>query len=124
MGGSISTHAVIREYHDWAGDREMEIFDTGIKFGVRPPWGLEQWVKEPEWNNKSTEASIIAGRRPNKCPKWISYFMCATNVERGLRGRETFSKQCSVVDEGFVALRCRPAGVISSRLMPHWLKTL
>jgi hypothetical protein len=32
--------------------------------------------------------------------------------------------QCSVVDEGFVALRCRPAGVMSSHLMLHRLKTV
>jgi hypothetical protein len=24
-------------------------------------------AKEPEWNNKSTKVSIIAGRRPDKC---------------------------------------------------------
>ena len=32
--------------------------------------------------------------------------------------------RCCTEDEGFVALRCRPAGVISSHLMLHWVKTV
>lgn len=45
-------------------------------------------------------------------------------MRRGVEGRSTFLRQCSVVDEGFVALRRRPAGVMSSHLMLHWLKTV
>jgi hypothetical protein len=35
-------------------------------------------LEESEWNNKSTEVGIIAGRRPDNVSKWITYFIPAT----------------------------------------------
>ena len=38
-------------------------------------------AREPEWNNKSTEVSIVAGQRFGIVSKWITYFISATRSE-------------------------------------------
>jgi len=38
---------------------------------------------ELEWINKYTKNDIVARGELGDTPKWITYFMCATNAERG-----------------------------------------
>ena len=60
---------------------------SGIRIQPRPTTEVVRFqpgagvAKEPEWNNKFTELSIIAGQGLRNTSKWVTYFISATKVK-------------------------------------------
>ncbi len=77
---AVKTTGVRDERVHWTEITRIN-FITVHLLGLEDSIRIEVWdsaPKEPEWNNKSTEVSIVAGQGLGIVSKWITYFISAT----------------------------------------------